>query len=120
MLIRMKCPCPTQSDGSPFIIVGGIRCDEEELWCKLGGGIEEAKLLELEGTHELIRATRPAAEEGTDPNGIAFEINSGKRRGWSYGWNANAGRGVTHRFWVICLKKSAVDNSILECVASAR
>ena len=102
-----------------LIIIGGIRSVQEEPWCAVGETIQEADLSALEEANELIRG-RIAGDKL--PAGT-FEISPGKRKGWAYGWNANAfRRKIKHRFLVLCflpVQGSGVEAGGLRCVGSS-
>ena len=121
VLVRVEAPGAMMGAEmfSSMIIIGGIRSVQEKPWCAVGETIQEADLSALEEANELIRG-RMAGDRL--PAGT-FEISPGKRKGWAYGWNANAFRKkIKHRFWVLCflpIQGPGSEAGGLSCVGSS-
>jgi hypothetical protein len=90
-------------DLASLVVFGGIHCSIQQPACVVGQLIDEKDLPSFAESNSLLSGTHMHV-----PFKGEFSISPGRRKGWTYMWNNNRGRGkVCHYFWVCAFKKSA-------------
>jgi hypothetical protein len=95
------------------VVLGGLHCDLDEVWCKAGATVENSYLEMLVKNPDVLQGTA-VMSSGSFTN--QFRISPSNNKGWSYMTNTNKCRGkVCHKFCAVAFVR-VPQSSLLKCV----